>query len=528
MRGAETILVVDDEEVILGVLDEWLTLLGYQVITANGAVAALEIFRGRPNGIDLVILDMIMPGMGGGEVLDRLKALNPDVAVILSSGYSVEGEASRIMDRGVRAFIQKPFQMKEFSRLIREVLDGDGRPGAGEPVGETAVRKKRLENDGEKRDGFTLTTETPRGEAGFPKGGKDRNIASVEKVVSSDRFSDSRPRSRFPGESPAGDDEARRSDTLSLYLENDLFGFDNKDRYYTHGTKLSWISRDLSDSGEASSLPLWIRWVLDRVPLINGPEIRRSVSFSLGQNIYTPEDKERSDLIPDDRPYAGVTYLGLGFHGISGRRMDTLEVDVGIVGRHSYAEDCQKVIHDWIGSVAPKGWEHQLKDEPILNLFFERKWRLLKAREAGGLGFDASRTWDGAAGNAYTGVNLGGQVRFGWNVPNDFGDLSHRPGSDSSAPEDDGDPRFFRPLHRVGVHVFLGSTETPWPEHLLDGNTFRESHSVDRKPFVAQCTEGSVILHRFKITYSYVYRTKEFETQKEGQQFGAITVSCTF
>ncbi len=334
----------------------------------------------------------------------------------------------------------------------------------------------------------------------------------------------------FPEESPAGDDEARRSDTLSLYLENDLFGFDNKDRYYTHGTKLSWISRDLSDSGEASSLPLRVRWILDRVPLINGPEIRRSVSFSLGQNIYTPEDKERSDLIPDDRPYAGVTYLGLGFHGISGRRMDTIEVDVGIVGRHSYAEDCQKVIHDWIGSVDPKGWEHQLKDEPILNLFFERKWRLLKAREAGGLGFDCISHMGCAAGNAYTGVNLGGQIRFGWNVPNDFGTYLIRPGSDSSAPEDDGDPRFFRPLHRVGVHVFLAVDGNAVARNIfLDGNTFRESHSVDKKPFVAQCTGGiGVILHRFKITYSYVYRTKEFETQKEGQQFGAITVSYTF
>jgi PAS domain S-box-containing protein len=132
VRGAETILVVDDEEVILGVLDEWLTSLGYHVITANGAAAALEIFGNRPKGVDLVILDMIMPGMGGGEVLDRLKVFDPDVAVILSSGYSVEGEASRIMERGVRAFIQKPFQMKEFSRMIREVLDGDGRHGAGE------------------------------------------------------------------------------------------------------------------------------------------------------------------------------------------------------------------------------------------------------------------------------------------------------------------------------------------------------------------------------------------------------------
>lgn len=135
VRGAETILVVDDEEVILGVLDEWLTSLGYHVITANGAAAALQIFGERQNGIDLVVLDMIMPGMGGGEVLDRLKALDPDVAVILSSGYSVEGEASRIMERGVRAFIQKPFQIREFSRLVREVLDGDGRHEAGERRG---------------------------------------------------------------------------------------------------------------------------------------------------------------------------------------------------------------------------------------------------------------------------------------------------------------------------------------------------------------------------------------------------------
>lgn len=334
----------------------------------------------------------------------------------------------------------------------------------------------------------------------------------------------------FPGTSQAGDEEARRSDTLTLYLENDLFGFDNKDRYYTHGTKISWISRDLSTNGDAPSPPSWIEGFLDWMPLFNGPGIRRSVSLSLGQNIYTPEDKERSDLIPDDRPYAGITYLGLGLHGISGRRMDTLEVDIGIVGRHSYAEDCQKAIHNWIGSVDPKGWDHQLKDEPVLNVFFERKWRLLKAREAGGLGFDCISHAGCAAGNVYTGVNLGGQVRFGWNVPSDFGTYLIRPGSDSSAPEDSDDPRFFRPLHRIGVHIFLAVDGNAVARNIfLDGNTFCESHSVDKKHFVAQCTGGiGVILHRFKITYSYVYRTKEFETQKDAQQFGAISVSYTF
>jgi len=122
-RGKETILVVDDEEVILDVVDEWLTALGYHVIIVDNGAEAIEIFQKRRSGIDLVVLDMIMPGMSGGEVIDRLKALGSEVPVILSSGYSVEGEASKIMKRGVEAFIQKPFHIKDFSRLVREVLD---------------------------------------------------------------------------------------------------------------------------------------------------------------------------------------------------------------------------------------------------------------------------------------------------------------------------------------------------------------------------------------------------------------------
>ena len=94
--------------------------------------------------------------------------------------------------------------------------------------------------------------------------------------------------------------------------------------------------------------------------------------------------------------------------------MDTLEFDLGIVGRNSYAEDCQEAIHNRIGSVDPEGWAHQLQDEPVLNMYFERKWRVLQTREAGGLGFDCIPHMGIAAGNVYTGINLGGQVRFGW------------------------------------------------------------------------------------------------------------------
>jgi len=334
----------------------------------------------------------------------------------------------------------------------------------------------------------------------------------------------------LPQQSLAGDREARRSDTLTLYLENDVFAFDNEDRYYTHGTKLSWISRDLSSYRDLVRAPSWLHRLIERMPFVNDPGDQRTVSVSLGQNIYTPEDKERSDVILDDRPYAGIIYLGLGLHSKNERQMDTLEFDLGIVGRHSYAEDCQQEIHKWIDSGYPKGWSHQLHDEPVLNVYFERKWRALQTGNSGGLGFDGIPHMGIAVGNAYTGINMGGQVRFGWNIPNDFGTYLIRPGSDSSAPVNDSDPRFFSPFHRFGIHLFFAVDGNAVARNIfLDGNTFRDSHSVDKKPFVVDLIGGiGMIIHRFKITYSYVYRTKEFETQKEEQQFGAISISFTF
>ncbi|MBN1473570.1 MAG: lipid A deacylase LpxR family protein [Syntrophaceae bacterium] len=328
----------------------------------------------------------------------------------------------------------------------------------------------------------------------------------------------------------AADEKARNADTLTVYLENDLFGFKNKDRYYTHGTKISWVSRDLTNYRDALPAPRWIHRMIERLPYLNDPENLRTVSISLGQNIYTPQDKEREDLIRDDRPYAGFTYLGLGLHSRNKRYMDTFELNLGIVGRHSYAEDCQKVIHEWIGSVDPNGWKNQLHDEPILNFYLERKWKILQNRNKEGFGFDLIPHIGAGIGNSYTGANLGGQLRFGWNIPNDFGTYLIRPGSDSSAPLDDNDPRFFIPFHRFGIHCFLGADGKAIARNiLLDGNTFRDSHSVDKKPFVADFIGGiGIIVHQVKITYSYVYRTKEFDEQKEEHIFGAASVSFTF
>jgi len=122
LKGRETILLVDDEEVIADVTRDMLETLGYQVMTASSGLKAIEMYRSEKDGIHMVLLDMIMPGMGGGETLDHLKSINPAVKVILSSGYSLDGEAKKIMDRGVQSFLQKPFRIDQLSQKIRGVL----------------------------------------------------------------------------------------------------------------------------------------------------------------------------------------------------------------------------------------------------------------------------------------------------------------------------------------------------------------------------------------------------------------------
>ncbi len=119
---AAKILLVDDEEMILEVGEQLLKSMNYSVITAESGKRALEIYEKNREQIDMVILDMIMPVMGGGETFDRLKEINPDIKVLLSSGYSINGQAQEIMERGCSGFIQKPFNLQELSDKIRETL----------------------------------------------------------------------------------------------------------------------------------------------------------------------------------------------------------------------------------------------------------------------------------------------------------------------------------------------------------------------------------------------------------------------
>ena len=314
--------------------------------------------------------------------------------------------------------------------------------------------------------------------------------------------------------------------TVSLYWENDALA--KTDSNYTNGVKLTWVSPWFSwrpdDPGRAAAAH-WYESLAATLPFVYAPGFHSALFIAAGHNIYTPDDLHRETLIVDDRPYAGYAYLGIGFLKKGARTMDTLEVDVGLVGRHSYAQDLQEEVHKRVGNDEPRGWANQLSDEPTLEIIYERKWKVLKTETGRQWGFDLIPHVGGRVGNVYIYANAGAEFRFGWNRPNDYGTCPIRPGCETSRlPDDEG----LSASGEFGVFFFLAADgRAILRDIFLDGNTFQDSHSVDRKPFVADLSAGlGFALYDWKVTYAAVYRTKQFDSQPRGEEiFGSLLIS---
>lgn len=122
LTGTETILIVDDEDLNREVTGELLESMGYKVYKAGSGQEAVAVYMEKKNRIDLIMLDMIMPGISGGETFDLLREINPNIPVLLTSGYNINKQVRQILDRGCNGFLQKPFHPEKLSRKIREIL----------------------------------------------------------------------------------------------------------------------------------------------------------------------------------------------------------------------------------------------------------------------------------------------------------------------------------------------------------------------------------------------------------------------
>lgn len=309
--------------------------------------------------------------------------------------------------------------------------------------------------------------------------------------------------------------------TVNFRVDNDLFGGQDQDEGYTNGVQLSLVSPNLKNYTDDPCLPRMARLVNRYLTWIQ-PEgfDQQNMVFTLGQEIYTPSDYTRKDLIEDDRPYAAVLLVGFGYNARKGDSLRTTLLKLGWVGPSARGEEVQNAVHSVLGDDKFEGWNNQLRDEPVFMLQHERMHRY--AWGQGKWTWDAITHAGGALGNYKTFVNGGAELRFGRYLPDDFGSTPLRPAGENTAPRSQTEPGgVFR------IHGFL-TADGRWVgrDITLDGNTWKDSHSVDKRRYVAYAGYGVAVMKgRWKFALARYYSTREFDGQDEPPVFGSFTVS---
>ncbi len=322
---------------------------------------------------------------------------------------------------------------------------------------------------------------------------------------------------------------------LTFYLDNDLFG--GTDRDYTNGARLSYISgsKKVSELGpfqqalrKLSGDPESFR-LFQAVTGFDDPEkIRYNYGFSLTQLMFTPDDPFSYTQPPYQRQYAGWLGLGFSLHVKDDNTLNSVELSLGMVGDHAFAEVTQDFIHDVRGIQKFNGWDSQVPNELTLDLSFVQKRRVDLARWGyGAFRFDGLTEWGGRLGTFRTSAHVGGLVRFGYNLPPDFSDPRLSPNAYSH--------RFFGAGSGYQGHWSLyGFTGAAGRfvahDATIDGPLFRDfSTSIDRRPLVAEVYAGfGVRYRRVEVSYAHTWRSEEYATQRGVANFGSVAVRLQF
>ena len=318
--------------------------------------------------------------------------------------------------------------------------------------------------------------------------------------------------------------------TFNVYFENDLFG--ETDQNYTNGVRVSWVSPDTNTLADEPLFPHWLQELNQQLRFFNhlDADLEHNVVLSLGQLMYTPSSTERYDLVEDQRPYAGYLYGGIAYHTRSDEQLDIVELNIGIVGPDALAHETQDFIHDLRGFEKYNGWDNQLRNELGLQLIYEHKEKIFKGHVIGTVSHDFIAHGGVSLGNVATYINVGGEYRIGWQLPDDFGTSAVRTGGDNSTPG----RHDYRRLSPNGLfhslHAFFSMDGRLVARDIfLDGNTFRDSHSVDKESAVADFSLGlSFITGRWKVAFAHVFRTREFKQQPHHHKYGSLSLSYSF
>jgi hypothetical protein len=282
------------------------------------------------------------------------------------------------------------------------------------------------------------------------------------------------------------------------------------DRGFTAAFTFLWEA----DWERATAWEPWIERVLDAPR----PGEERTVAVSFGQKLYTPEDIAARDVVPDDRPYAGILHLDFGVTRRLGDHERAYSVMLGWVGPAALGAEMQRFAHHLIGSPDPRGWGNQLGNEPIVQYDQQYRWKAWRAGTADGLGLEFVPHVSAGAGNLAVYGSLGGELRWGWQLGETFGSALIRPAG-------------FRGLvaaqrRRRQANLFIAFDQKLVLRNLvLDGNTFAASHSVDRQPLTSDLVLGARIgTGPILLEFEHVFWTRRFAQEPFRQSWSALAI----
>jgi hypothetical protein len=316
---------------------------------------------------------------------------------------------------------------------------------------------------------------------------------------------------------------------ITFQVENDLFAnFANTDRHYTNGLQAAWLSKPRHD------LPKWLADFSSPpiyslvFPTGNFDRKSHRTGIAIGHAIFTPDDTAATAYLPNERPYAAWLHMTFSLQSVRSSSItgeawqDQWKLDLGVVGPSAQGEFVQNEWHKLIGANQANGWDNQIKDELGVNLSFERAWRstTFNAAPERGLQTDFIPYTIVSLGNVQTYAGIGGTLRLGFSLPDDFGPTRIYPGVGGS--------EWFEPnATGCNCYLFAGFEGRAVARDIfLDGNTFRDSANIDKKHFVHDLKLGAVfVLWDARVAFTHVFRSKEYEGQPKPDQFGSISVN---
>lgn len=303
---------------------------------------------------------------------------------------------------------------------------------------------------------------------------------------------------------------------FTVTTENDFFG-GGTDQNYTNGLRFTLF--DIN-----TKLPNFAKQAAEYIPTF---EINETTStyYSIGHNLYTPEDISLKTPDPTDRPYAGFLYASAGLTTITGNHMDDIELTLGIVGPAALGKEIQRNYHKLIDSDDPKGWDSQLNNELGLIVSWERRWPILFRGELSeDIYFRVSPHLGATLGNIYTYANTGLTLQI---MPKKdiWQSMPIR-----VRPAIPGNGAFGILGNKWSWMLFAGTDSRAIARNIfLDGNTFSDSPSVDRYDFVHDVNIGAAINYdRIRLSFAMNIRSKEFNDDESTHKFGTLSIGYKF